>query len=210
MTVNAATAAAASVPWWVAPAVIAALIAATMTGIGIIVNGRRSRLDRQRQLFASAFGDITAYCEFPYIVRRRRHDAPAEERVRISGELSGVQQRLNHNAAVLRVEAPRVGKAYANLVNTTRAVAGAAIHDGWDQPARTADGDVHVTDVNLSTIKPAEDAYLEAARDHLALTPAPIHRAVRSVGRRLPGLWRAVTNPGRSARDLARTEPTTQ
>lgn len=205
----AAGAAAATVPWWVAPAVIAALIAAVMTGIGIIVNGRRNRLDRQRELFASAFADITEYCEFPYIVRRRRHDEPAEERARISGELSAVQQRLNHNVAILRVEAPRVGRSYADLVATTRGVAGAAIRDGWDQPARTADDQVHVTDVDLSPIKPAEDAYLEAVRDHLALTPAVVRRTARSLRPQLRRWWSAVASPALSPRKmLARSRGT--
>src|SRR5687768_3270196 len=99
-------------PWWFARAVVAALVAALVGIITLAVNGRRARNDRQRQLFASAFGDIAAYCEFPYIVRRRRHDAPEEERVRISTELSEIQRRLNHNRAVLQVEAPRVARAY--------------------------------------------------------------------------------------------------
>lgn len=97
-------------PWWVAPAVIAAVIAGVIAVITLMVNGRRARADRQRELFGAAFGDVSSYCEYPYIVRRRRHDLPEEERIRITTELSDVQRKLNHNRAVLRVEAPRVAR----------------------------------------------------------------------------------------------------
>ena len=118
------------------PAVIAAAIAGTIAIITLVVNGRRVRSDRQRELFGAAFGDVASYCEFPYIVRRRRHDLPEEERIRITTELSEVQRKLNHNRAVLRVEAPRVARAYTDLVEATRRIAGSAIHAGWT--ARTS------------------------------------------------------------------------
>lgn len=177
----AAAAASASDPWWVAPAVVAALIAGSFGVVTLAVNGRRARLDRQRELFALAFGDIAAYCEFPYIVRRRRADPTGEERTRITSELSEVQRRLNHNQAVLRVEAPRVGRAYAALVQAMRRCAGAAIHAGWDQPVRDVD-DLHVTDVDLTPIDADKDAFLTTAADHLALAPWWSRAAGRWIG----------------------------
>jgi hypothetical protein len=174
-------------PWWIAPAVIAAVIAGVIAVITMIVNGRRARADRQRELFGAAFGDIASYCEFPYIVRRRRHDLPEQERIRISTELSEVQSKLNHNRAVLRVEAPRVARAYTALVLATREVAGESIRQGWNLTPITADTEVHVTDVDLSAIKPYEEAYLTAVADHLALTPWRL----RSTGR-----WLARTASG--------------
>lgn len=177
-------------PWWLAPAVLAAFIAGTIAVLTLIINGRRARADRQRELFATAFGDIAGYCEFPYIVRRRRPDAPEEERIRISTELSEVQRKLNHNRAVLRVEAPRVARAYARLVDATRATAGAAIRDGWNFQAATSDSGIHVTDVDLSPLTRYEDAYLAAVADHLALVPWWVRVAWRRVARQ-----RATTSP---------------
>lgn len=158
-------------PWWVAPAIIAAVITGVIAVITLIINGRRARSDRQRELFGAAFGDVASYCEFPYVVRRRRHDQPEEERVRMSTELSDVQRRLNHNRAALRVEAPRVARAYAALVSAAKATAGASIRQGWNQTPVTADTEIHVTDVDLSAVQPFEDAYLTAVADHLALIP---------------------------------------
>ncbi len=177
-------------PWWFAPAVVAALVAAIVAIITLAVNGRRARNDRQRQLLADAFGDVTAYCEFPYIVRRRRHDAPEEERVRISTELSEIQRRLNRNRAVLRVEAPRVAQVYRALVDATRAIAGAAIHDGWNLEPGKSDSGIHVTDVDLTALLPHEDRYLLAAADHLALTPWWTRASGRWVGAKATTAWR--------------------
>lgn len=177
-------------PWWVAPAIIAAVIAGVIAVVTLMVNGRRARADRQRELFGAAFGDVSGYCEYPYIVRRRRHDEPEQERLRITTELSEVQRELNHNRAVLRVEVPRVARAYDALVRETRRLAGASIHDGWNLTPITADTGVHVTDVDLTGIMPFEDAYLTAVADHLALLPWWVRTAARwlanQVARRTP------------------------
>ena len=52
-------------PWWVAPAIIAALIVGVIALVTLMVNGRRARADRQRELFGTAFGDVSSYCEYP-------------------------------------------------------------------------------------------------------------------------------------------------
>lgn len=195
---------AATSPWWVAPAVIAAIITGVIAVISLIANGRRARADRQRELFGAAFGDIARYCEFPFIVRRRRHDLPEEERMRISTELSEVQSKLNHNRAILRVEAPRVARAYAALVLGTREVAGESIRQGWDLTPITADTEVHVTDVDLSDIKPLEDAYLTAVADHLALAPWQLRAAGRWLARTGSRLLPRRSGVARAGRGAAR------
>jgi hypothetical protein len=87
--------------------VVAAFVAGAVSLSALWVAGRRARQDRQRQLFAAAFEACIAYREFPYIVRRRRGDDAAAERVRISGELSEVQRRLESYNAMIRVEGPK-------------------------------------------------------------------------------------------------------
>lgn len=184
-----AAAAEASAPWWVAPAVIAAVVTAVVAMMTLVVNGRRARTDRQRALFAEAFGDIAAYQEFVYIVRRRRHDQPEAERVRISTELSGVQRRLNHHRAVLKVEAPRVARSFGELLDAARRIAGAAIRDGWNTPPITADSDVHVN-VDLTEITAFEDSFLVDVADHVAVTAWWIRRAGRALRAAPRHAWR--------------------
>lgn len=200
------TAATTSTPWWVAPAVVASLITAVVAVATLIVNGRRARTDRHRNVFADAFGDIAAYREFVYIVRRRRHDEPEAERIRISTELSEVQRRLNHHRAVLTVEAPRVAKAFTALLATTRQIAGAAIREGWNKPPITTDADVHV-DVDLSQMTPAEDAFLSAASDHLALAPWWLRSVGRALGIAPRWVWRQLLERGETQASKVAKEP---
>ena len=182
-------------PWWVAPAIVAAIITGCIAIVTMIVNGRRSRTDRQRAVFADAHGDLAAYSEYAYIVRRRRHDQPEAERARISTGLSEVQQRLIRHQALLRVEAPRVARRYDALVAETRRVAGGAIKAGWDRPAITSDTEIHVTDVDLTPIKPFEDAYLQVVADRLSLLPWWLLAAVHAPGR----IWRRRTSTSTTA-----------
>lgn len=162
---------------WVGPAIVAAIVSGVVGLVTVWLSQRKDRLDRQRQLFAEAYDFSCAYREFPYVVRRK--DGSAEDRKRISTALNDVQQALNKHVALLRVEEPTVGAAYQHLVAETRRVAGAAIRDGWDVPAIDCDTAMHVTDVDLGPLEPAELAYLTAVKDHLALAPAWLRRAVR-------------------------------
>lgn len=167
--------------WWLAPAVIAAVITAVLAVVTLFVNGRRARNDRQRALIADAFGDIAEYREYPYIVRRRRHDEPEAERARITAELSAIQHRLNRNQAVLKVEAPRVGRAYAELLGATRRVAGGEIRLAWELDPCASDAGVSIPDVDLSSLDAADELFLLTAADHLAAMPGWARRAARSV-----------------------------
>ena len=168
--VEAATASAQD--WWEAPAVVAGLIAAFAAVFTLWVNGRRARVERQRVLFADAFGAIVEYREYPYIVRRRSADGPAEERARINRALSDVQHRLNRYEALLKVENKDVGKAYSALLKETRAVAGGEIRRGWEQQPASDDSSMSIADVDLTPLGQHDDAYLTAVRKHLRLVPS--------------------------------------
>lgn len=168
-----------AVPWWLAPAIVAAALTGLIGVCTLLVNGRRSRVDRQRVLFGQALGDLAGYREFVYIVRRRRHDEPAAERVRISTELSNVQQKLNQHSAVMRVESPRVARAFDELLRATRRVAGGAIRQGWDQAPIMDDSGIHI-EVDLSEIDSAEATYIAEVTDHLSAIPGPLRRTTRS------------------------------
>jgi len=175
----------ASIPGWLGPAFVVAAITSAVTVLTLAVNGRRNRTDRQRELFGSALGDVVRYSEFAYVVRRRRHDIPEEERRRISTELSDIQSKMECNGVVLEVEAPRVGRAYIKLVDETRRVAGSAIRDGWNVAPIAKDSEIHVTDVDLSGIEQFRVAYQGAVSDHLAVAPWWLCAALRFVRRRL-------------------------
>ncbi len=160
----------------VTPAIVAAIVAAAVAMTTFVLAGRRAQVDRQRQLFADAFEAVALYKEYPFIVRRRRPDDAAGERVRISGELSELQAKLASLRARVKVEAPEVGKHYEALVATTRRIAGGMIHDAWNEQPVGEDGQMHSPGFDFSEIEAAEIVYLGAVADHLSFLSTPLAR----------------------------------
>ena len=154
----------------ITPAIVAAIVA-TIVSISVFLLGQRERrLDRQRQLFAEAFNAPVLYREFVFIIRRRPSNDPSE-RLHLSHELSNVQVDLAAYVARLKVEAPTVGREYAELVAATKRIAGPPIREAWNRPPVGPDNEMHAPDVDLSGIEPFESAYLAAVQRHLSWWP---------------------------------------
>lgn len=164
------------------PAVVAAVVAAAVSFTTLWWNARKSRFDRQREVFAEAFYQCIAYREFVYVIRRRRADDVSAERQRISGELSEIQKKLSYFKAVLRVEAPIVSVRYDELVAETRRIAGPQISKAWDDPPAADDRDVHIEGVDFTALRKFEDKYLQTVADHFA-HPLSWSRIRRSTSR---------------------------
>ena len=132
------------------------------------ISKTRDHRARRRDVFSKAFAAVVFYAEFPYVVRRRRADAPEEERIRISEELRKVQQDLAYYEAWLRTESPEVAEAFGQLVSETRRVAGESIHDGWKAAPPTEDQQMNMPDLGLGALMPFRERYLEAVTKDLA------------------------------------------
>jgi hypothetical protein len=118
--------------WWWSSGLVAAVVAGSVSLTTVWITEARRAKDRRRKLLAEAFAAAVRYREFVYRVRRRKDDGP-DERIRLSEALSEVQEQLNNYAALLRVEAPCVSKAYSDLVAATREIAGRQIARAWGQ-----------------------------------------------------------------------------
>jgi len=175
----AARAATSSNSAWVAPTIVISIVALAVSLATFFLSGRRSRLDRQRQVFADALEAVMAYREYPFIVFRRNPDDLAAERQRISSNLSELQAKLNGAKGRLRVEDAYVGARYAELVAATRRLAGPMITDAWNRDPAPADKDVHNPGWDFSALDAYDDAYLRAVADHLGWLHAPLRRTVR-------------------------------
>src|SRR5687767_13051208 len=90
-------------PSWTESALVAAVVsgvvAVTVALLNGWISGGRERKNRERTVFAEAFAACVAYREFPYVIRRRRWDDAASERVRISEQLRAVQERIAYHTA---------------------------------------------------------------------------------------------------------------
>lgn len=165
---------------WVAPTLVVSVVALGVSVATFLLAGRRARLERQRQVFADALDAVMTYREYPFIVYRRNADEPAKERQRISGDLSALQARLNGFQGRLRVEDAFVGQRYAELVASTRRVAGPMITDAWNRDPAPLDSEVHNPGWDFSALDPHDDAFLRAVADHLGWLYAPLKRELRS------------------------------
>ena len=164
--------------------IVAVIITATVSILIFVItnwwNGERARLTRSREISSKAYASIQEYKEFPYVIRRRRKDAPEEERMRISSELRRVQADLAFYSAWLRTESPYVHRCFDDLLVQVRNTAGKAMHNAWLEPPAEDDSNMNMPDLGLSTLTPYESAYLEEVVDHLSFWPRWLRRLLRS------------------------------
>lgn len=160
------------------PATVSLVWAALVSGsavaavVGAVVSiwlarrkSREEQLARVRIMLAEAFQAVADYKEFPYAIRRRRHDHASDERVRLSDEMRAVQSRLTFYVEWTRIEDAAVGSAYAKLVRRLRAVAGQACNEAWSAAAITSDAEMNIAreQVDLAALAEFEREFADAA-----------------------------------------------
>ncbi|XUZ98710.1 hypothetical protein ACQ9ZG_26225 [Streptomyces araujoniae] len=173
-------------------AVLAALVTGLVLGVQARISRRAQLRERKQELLASAYEVSIQYAEMAYAVRRRRADAAAEERVRLSEQLREIQARLTWHEAWVRFEAPEVGAAYAELVARTRTVAGQSMKDAWLSPPAADDTAMVIPTsvVDLRALADVRERYMAAVEAHLR----PRGRARRRLPR-VPRPRRAMPPP---------------
>lgn len=158
---------------WLTAVVSGAFLGALLAAmVNVWLARRKSREEernRVRTSLAQAFATYSAYKEFPYAIRRRRAEAPGEERLRLSEALRQIQADLAYHLAWTTAESETVGQAYANLVEQTRVTAGSAMHEAWIAPPIKSDSSMNIptTAVDLSSLAPHETIYMNAVRGHI-------------------------------------------
>ncbi|MDP9795423.1 hypothetical protein J2S43_003935 [Catenuloplanes nepalensis] len=180
--VSASTPAGLAVAAILSGAVLAAILTACVTVWIARARSREEERSHQRDLFAQAYAAYAAYREMPYAIRRRRHDRPAEERIRLSEALREIQERLSYYEAWTKAESPRVGDAYDDLVRHLRMIAGGHMRRAWQEKPIQRDRQMNIptTLVDLSELKPKEAAYLAAVRHHLRVLAPWWRRRINS------------------------------
>jgi hypothetical protein len=144
-------------------------VAALVSLLTFWVAGQREARQRRRESYAKALTAGVAYREFPYAIRRRRDDAPGEERVRLSEALRQVQRELAFYEAWMRLEGSSdTITAFQALIAETRRVAGGYMSEAWRGPAASSDADMNITGIDYAKITPLETAYLAAVRKDLS------------------------------------------
>ena len=160
--------------WWaLGPGPTVVLVAALITLAGVfvtnMVNMRTARHTRMGDVYANALQAVSDYLEAPYRVRRK--DGTAERRHTISSEISDIQSRMDHSAALLRLHAPAVvADAYDSYVRAAKDEAGPQISEAWDLPPVTADSGMHVASTYPRTMS------VQARQALVSAMQADLHR----------------------------------
>lgn len=157
---------------WTGPVLAACLTAVVTVWLAVWAARRKCREEeraRQRTVFAEAYQAYTEYKEMPYAIRRRRHDEPAAERVRLSETLREIQAKLRYYETWTAAESAAAGAAYAKLVAEARTIAGGAMREAWKTQPITDDASMNIAPavVDLTALKSFEDAYISAFHAHL-------------------------------------------
>jgi hypothetical protein len=163
-----------------------AVVAAVVTSwVNTALARRSTRLEeraRVRAMLAEACQANADYKEFPYAIRRRRADQPAEERIRLSEAIRQVQSGLSYYQAWTLAESPDTGATYSQLISQLRRVAGAAMRAAWQEPALDEDAGMNIGPdrVDLTELATAEQQFLQAAKAHVAALTTPRWRRLFS------------------------------
>lgn len=146
--------------------------------VTLFVNGAREERRRRREVHARALEAIARYYEMPFLIRRRRHDEPSAERVRLTERFADVQAELASCEALIRADPdPAVRKAYAALVTAIRTYAGAQASSAWDTEPITSDAEMGMGDV-IVALGPIKSVR-EACEHAMAKSTTPRHRRGR-------------------------------
>jgi hypothetical protein len=150
-------------------ALIGAAVAAAINLLVLAAVGLREERRRRRNFYAAALDATLSYREFAYAIPRRRYDALAEERVRLSEALRELQRDLARAESLMRVErAIKVAAAYRQLVAKTREVAGGCMREAWARDPITTDAEMNTgAGLDFSRLDEFETTYLDAVDQDL-------------------------------------------
>lgn len=127
----------------------------------LIVNGKRSSLERRQTNHARALAAVANYREMPFLIRRRRHDDLPGERARLAARFADVQAELATCEALIRADTDKdVRTTFAALVTALRKHAGTQAQLAWNTNPITTDAEMSMPDVNdaLAAINDAQQA----------------------------------------------------
>lgn len=142
--------------------------------VTLFVNGSREERRRRREIHARALEAIARYYEMPFLIRRRRHDEPGVERVRLTERFADVQADLASCEALIRADPdPAVRNAYAALVAALRTHAGGQASLAWDAEPITCDAQMGMRDV-IDALGPIGTAR-ETCETAMAKSTSPRH-----------------------------------
>lgn len=121
--------------------------------------------DRRRILYAEAYATCLEYQEYPFVIYRRNHKKPEDERARISSSLTTIQKTMAFHKTWLSAESKTVADAYDQLYAAVRKIAGEEMKKSWNRKPIKADKEMVVRPkIDMSAITPYQVVYMRRVK----------------------------------------------
>lgn len=131
-------------------AVLAVVLPFLGTVLGLAAGRWAEERNRRREGHAAAIRALVAWSEYPYRVRRRTSDDPAELR-RLADLGHDLQEQLQCHRTWVRAESRRVGDTYDAAIATLKSRSGDALNDAWSSAPIA-----HASEMNLAGWGPGD------------------------------------------------------
>lgn len=120
---------------------IPVIIALVAGSIGGLIGRLNAAAERRRENYAEAVAALVAWCEYPYVIKRRTSDDPGTlERIAHQGH--DLQERIARAQTWVRTEHPKMGEAYGRLVRDIKKRLGPIIEEAWRSEPVALPGDM--------------------------------------------------------------------
>jgi hypothetical protein len=117
------------------------LVAAVVAIFGYTVTNAMNRMERRSRIYADAISALVQFQGLPLRIRRRS-DSDGATRSAVGERVREVQEALSYHVVLLRLDSPRVGAAFAQLVHNTREVGRIYRQEAWASPPASDDADM--------------------------------------------------------------------
>lgn len=122
---------------------IVGIVAALVAICGYMLTSAMNRIERRSKIYADAILALIRFQELPYRIRRRP-DSTNETRTAIYQRIRDAQETLSYYVILLRLDSPKVGKAFGELVEATRQIGLQYRREAWAAPPATKDEDMNL------------------------------------------------------------------
>lgn len=104
--------------------------------VSAFLNRLFTNVDRRRDKYAEGVAAATAWCEYPYRIRRRVDDEPAT--LTALAQLGhDLQERLARSSAWITAEHRKLGEDYSELIAEVKTLTAPLIREAWTSPPST-------------------------------------------------------------------------
>jgi hypothetical protein len=123
------------------PTLVVGILAAVVAILGYTITNSMNRIERRSRIYANAISALVQFQNLPFRIRRRSDSSDATRTI-VGERVRDVQETLSYHVVLLRLDSPRVGTVFAELVRNTRKEGVRYRHDAWASPPATSDADM--------------------------------------------------------------------